>query len=62
MDPLQHYHESGWREGRTPSERFDGAAYLAAYADIAEGQYDPLLHFLKYGRDEGRLAFADMVA
>jgi hypothetical protein len=32
---------------------------LAAYPDIAAAHVGPLAHFLQYGSQEGRTAFAD---
>ncbi len=59
VNPLDHYHQHGWTEGRDPSTGFDTTAYLAAYADVAAAHIDPLVHFLQYGQHEGRSAFAD---
>jgi Phytanoyl-CoA dioxygenase (PhyH) len=36
-------------------ERFDGAAYLRANPDVLAAGVDPWLHFVEYGRNEGRL-------
>ena len=49
----------GWTEGRVPSHAFDPAQYLAAYPDVAAAHVDPLLHYLHYGQNEGRVAIAD---
>jgi hypothetical protein len=61
VDPLQHYHDYGWREGRDPSGSFDTDNYLAAYADVRAAHIDPLQHFLSYGVYEGRSPFSDGV-
>ena len=34
VDPLTHFDQSGWKEGRAPSIDFDPAAYLAANPDV----------------------------
>jgi glycosyltransferase involved in cell wall biosynthesis len=34
---------------------FDPAWYLETYDDVAAAEMDPLRHYLRYGRDEGRL-------
>ena len=57
INPLDHYHASGWKEGRDPSPNFDSSSYLAAYADVKAAGVDPLLHYLDFGRHEGRSAF-----
>ena len=51
----------GWHEGRDPSVGFDTTDYLAAYADVAAADVNPLAHFLQFGIHEGRSPFADGV-
>ena len=53
-DPILHYLQHGWREGRAPGPIFDGAAYLRANPDVAAAGANPLLHFLETGADEDR--------
>jgi hypothetical protein len=69
MNPLLHYVHYGRAEGRLPlpkivnrqmpaaalSAGFDPAFYLAQYPDIAAAGMDPLLHYVQFGRAEGRL-------
>src|SRR5882724_3134722 len=59
VNPLDHYDQSGWKEGRDPSPLFDTNAYLAAYPDVAAGHIDPLVHFLQHGILEGRTPHGD---
>ena len=59
VNPLDHYNEFGWHEGRDPSVNFDTTDYLAHYPDVAAAHVNPLAHFLNFGIHEGRLAFAD---
>ena len=54
LDPVLHYHDAGWREGRDPNGWFDTEYYLAANPDIAAAGIDPLLHFAEHGAAEGR--------
>ena len=54
VDPVRHYLEFGWAEGRNPSLRFDNNAYLSMYPDVAAAKMCPLVHYIKFGRDEGR--------
>lgn len=54
LDPLTHYLESGWKEGRKPSRGFDGEMYLALNPDIKSAGINPLVHFVQYGIAEGR--------
>ena len=59
VNPLDHYHAFGWKEGRDPSIDFDTTAYLDAYADVKAAHVDPLTHYLQFGQHEGRSPFAD---
>jgi hypothetical protein len=59
INPLDHYNQFGWQEGRDPSVAFDTTAYLAAYPDVAAAHVNPLIHYLQHGIHEGRSAFAD---
>lgn len=54
LDPLVHYLEHGWKEGRKPSHGFNGDLYLALNPDIASAEINPLVHFVRYGIAEGR--------
>ena len=53
-DPLEHYMEWGWSEGRAPGPNFDARDYVARYPDTAGS--NPLLHYLLVGASEGRVA------
>ena len=55
-DPVGHYLEHGWREGRNPRADFDTRYYLEANADVGEHGTNPFYHYLRHGRAEGRLA------
>lgn len=54
IDPLQHYLEYGWREGRNPSRGFDTRYYLAQNPDVVQAGENPLFHFARIGAGEGR--------
>ena len=54
VDPLMHFMESGWREGRDPSDRFSLREYLELNPDLRGSGIMPLVHFLQYGISEGR--------
>lgn len=53
LDPLLHFCDFGWRESRHPSAEFDVDWYLANHLDGADGQTNPLLHYLATGRERG---------
>ena len=55
MDPVRHYCEHGWREGRNPSGEFDTRYYLETYRDIRDADTNPFWHYALHGRAEGRL-------
>jgi hypothetical protein len=59
VNPLEHYNQFGWHEGRDPSVGFDTTSYLAAYPDVQAAQVNPLIHYLQFGGHEGRSPFAD---
>jgi serralysin len=59
VNPLDHYNNFGWHEGRDPSAGFDTTSYLAAYPDVNAAHVNPLIHYLASGIHEGRSAFAD---
>jgi len=54
VDPIRHYMQSGWREGRDPAPWFSTAAYMKAYPEVAKAGWNPLHHYLSLGRREGR--------
>ncbi len=41
-------------EGRSPSPQFDSAYYLRTNPQVAQARVNPLLHYLRIGRFEGR--------
>ena len=52
-DPALHYVTRGWLEGRDPNPEFSTRWYSACYPNLG---MNPLVHYLIWGRDEGRLA------
>ena len=52
IDPVAHYAEKGWREGRDPAPWFSTSAYRIANPDVVE--INPLYHYLTLGWREGR--------
>ena len=53
-NPIRHYCQFGWREGRNPSPEFDTSYYLRSNLDVADSGVNPLVHYFKYGIKEGR--------
>ena len=61
-DPIRHYCQHGWREGRNPSDDFDTRFYLDTYSDIRDAGLNPFWHYVVAGAAEGRDAWSDMSA
>ncbi len=55
INPLKHFCEFGWKEGRNLSSMFDTNNYISTYIDVKNSKINPLVHYLKIGKEEGRL-------
>ena len=53
-EALDHFLSIGGSRGISPSQHFDSQHYLTANADVAKAGLNPLVHYLKFGRREGR--------
>ena len=53
-DPLYHYMRTGWKDGLDPNAEFSTSAYLDMHLDVAEAGMNPFLHYVMFGREEGR--------
>jgi len=49
-DPVYHYLNNGWREGRNPSPEFNTCGYLKRYPECT---MNPLVHYERHGRHHG---------
>jgi glycosyltransferase involved in cell wall biosynthesis/predicted nucleic acid-binding Zn-ribbon protein len=56
LDPIRHYCEHGWRQGRNPSGEFDTETYLKTHSDIRESGLNPFWHYVFAGAAEQRVA------
>ena len=54
LDPVRHYFDNGFREGRNPNRDFDTNWYASSNPDVAAAGLNPFLHYLLYGAREGR--------
>jgi hypothetical protein len=54
LDPLRHFCQWGWREGRWPNPIFDPSWYLAQNPEVAAFAINPLLHYALVGEPGGR--------
>ena len=50
MNPIKHYLKFGWKEGRNPSEEFNGNEYLNKRPDVRVAGICPLVHYIKFGK------------
>lgn len=55
IDPIKHYTEKGFKLGYDPSEFFSTNYYKETYNDVAASGINPLIHYLRFGKLEGRL-------
>lgn len=54
-DPLHFFIQFGGELGISPSDKFDTKSYLAMNPDVKNSGMNPLLHYLKHGKAEGRV-------
>lgn len=52
---IVHYLNTGAKKRYNPSPKFDTSWYLNMYPDVANGEVNPLLHYILHGQHEGRL-------
>lgn len=52
---IEHYLTVGTQNSYNPSPKFDTEWYLNTYPDVANGDVNPLLHYIIHGQHEGRL-------
>jgi hypothetical protein len=55
-DVVRHYLRFGRRDNLDPSEKFSTSGYLRQNPDVAKTTWNPLVHYLRHGRVEGRIA------
>lgn len=53
MDPVYHYLDFGWREGRDPRRNFSTNGYLAFNQEVARAGQNPFIHYLRHGGRKG---------
>ena len=54
-DELTHFLVKGLNEGKLPSLEFDSDFYLKTYPDVKQAHINPLLHYVAYGKNEGKI-------
>ena len=53
LEPLKHFLEHGWREGRDPHPLFNSQFYLGRNPDLAAANVNPFYHYLTVGKAQG---------
>ena len=53
IDPVCHYMEFGWREGRDPRRNFSTSGYLAINREVARAGINPFIYYLRHGGPKG---------
>ena len=54
VDAVRHFLEEGWRQGFSPSAQFSADFYLTCNPDVKFSEINPLVHYLRFGVNEGR--------
>jgi glycosyltransferase involved in cell wall biosynthesis len=54
MDPMEHFLWLGSRLLRSPGPDFNSEYYMNTHKDVARNNYNPVMHYIRYGRAEGR--------
>lgn len=54
-NPLEFFFSYGAALELSPSEKFDTKSYLAMNPDVKDSGINPLLHYIKHGKAEGRV-------
>ena len=52
---LKHFYTIGWKQGNNPSGLFSIRSYLELNPDVQSAGVNPLLHYERYGKSEGRI-------
>jgi hypothetical protein len=53
-EPWEHYRNTGWKVGYSPSAEFNVDHYWNANTDVFKAGVEPLEHWIKYGKSENR--------
>jgi glycosyltransferase involved in cell wall biosynthesis len=61
LDPVKHYIEFGWNEGRNPTTYFSSDFYLEDNSDVRASGLNPFFHYLAHGKEEGRSPSSPML-
>ncbi|CAH6828712.1 hypothetical protein VCHA34P112_170108 [Vibrio chagasii] len=54
VEPIEHYLNFGWKEGRNPCSWFNVNSYLRLNEDVRISGVEPFNHYLEFGKSEKR--------
>ncbi len=54
ISPVEHYVREGWQQGFDPAPWFSTDGYMRINTDTGVGDMAPFVHYVMYGRAEGR--------
>ena len=52
---IKHYIDVGWEKNYNPSPQFNTSWYLESNNNVKKNGMNPFVHYIEYGRKEGRL-------
>ena len=61
INPLRHFIEKGWKEGRNPSSTFNTQVYLEKHPDLLESGLNPLIHYIQHHQIEHQGFFTKLI-
>lgn len=54
INPIYHFLEIGYKEGRNPNKEFITSFYKNKYPDVKRNKLNPFVHYAKWGEQENR--------
>jgi hypothetical protein len=57
LNAFEHYIKKSKFSNISPSKNFDNISYIENYHDVYNSNLSPLIHYLKFGKNEGRKIF-----
>ena len=58
-DAIDHFLKVGWKNDNNPNAKFSTSYYLKKYPDIEKAGVNPFVHYIEYGKQEGRSPMPD---
>lgn len=61
IDPLLEYIYNGYLKGNNPNKNFNNDFYMNYYSEVKQSGLNPLVYFVLFGLDEGKLKFNENI-